>query len=200
MPCRIDDCPKPVSRPGAQLCEAHYTRIRVHGSPHVNLRDRTAVDRFWAMVGKSATCWWWLGAKNPAGYGQFFDICKPPLRCVRAHRFAYEQLRGPIPAGLVIDHLCRNPACVNPEHMETVTIGENVLRGDGIAAQHARKTTCKHGHPLSGDNLKMEATPNGRSTRRCLTCRRQNEKRRRKVTHGASCRRFQCCSPRRRRR
>lgn len=72
-------------------------------------------------------------------------------------------------------HLCRVRHCVNPAHMEPVTIRQNVLRGEGNAAQNARKTHCVHGHPLEGDNLKV--TPKG--WRVCLTCRRERKRQRR---------------------
>jgi len=84
------------------------------------------------------------------------------------HRIAWERANGPIPGGLQIDHLCRNRWCANVDHMELVTIRENVLRGMGISAMNARKTHCLRGHPLSGENLKM--TPDGR--RQCRACER----------------------------
>jgi hypothetical protein len=70
-----------------------------------------------------------------------------------AHRIVYMLLVGPIPFGYALDHLCRVRRCVNPAHLEPVTIAENVLRGEGTAARHARQTHCLRGHPLSGDNL-----------------------------------------------
>jgi hypothetical protein len=71
-------------------------------------------------------CWPWHGATLPNGYGEIWD---PVARKNRmAHRRVYELLVGPIAAGLQIDHLCRNKACVNPAHMEQVTSRENTVR------------------------------------------------------------------------
>jgi hypothetical protein len=83
-----------------------------------------------------------------------------------AHRAAWEAVNGPIPPGMVLDHLCRNPACINVNHLEAVTHRVNILRGFGTAAINARKTTCKNGHPLEGSNLCK--TMNG--SRKCRTC------------------------------
>lgn len=72
---------------------------------------------------------------------------------LRAHRAIYEALVGKIPDGLVLDHLCRITRCINPEHLEPVTVAENNLRGVGTFAQNARKIHCPNGHFYSGDNL-----------------------------------------------
>lgn len=92
-------------------------------------------------------CWLWTGAlkERAGGYGSF-QLAK--RKSVTAHRFAYRRLVGEVPAGLELDHLCRIPCCVNPAHLEPVTHRVNVLRGEGIAAEHARKTHCKESHPL----------------------------------------------------
>lgn len=93
-----------------------------------------------------SSCWFWIGAlKDEQGYGSF-QLGK--RRSVRAHVFAFTQARGPVPVGLELDHLCRVRCCVNPDHLEPVTHRENVLRGEGLAAQHARRTHCKRGHTL----------------------------------------------------
>ena len=87
-----------------------------------------------------------------------------------AHRFAYETFVGPIPEGLTIDHLCRIRHCVNPEHLEAVTDRVNILRGEGISAQHARATHCPQGHPY--DLINTYVAPDG--DRDCRDCRRQS--------------------------
>jgi hypothetical protein len=80
-------------------------------------------------------------------------------------------LVGPIPEGKQLDHLCRNRACINPEHLEPVTAKENILRGESFSAKNARKTHCIHGHELSGDNLRI--LKHGRV---CLECRRTKDR------------------------
>lgn len=110
--------------------------------------QRPAAERFWAKVELTEDCWVWTGHLR-RGYGTLMRNGEHGY----AHRFAYESLVGPIPEGLQIDHLCRNRACVNPSHMEPVTRRENILRGEGSAAKNARKTHCKRGHILSGENL-----------------------------------------------
>ena len=105
-------------------------------------------------------CWLWTGWTRGKGYGVFtVDGVHVP-----AHRFSYERWVGKIPSGAVIDHLCRVPFCVNPQHLEAVTNQENVKRGALL------KTHCPQGHPYSGDNLYLY---NGRH-RQCKTCRRDH--------------------------
>lgn len=122
-------------------------------------------ERFWAKVNKTDDCWLWT-ATTAHGYGNFrFDG-----KMVRAHRFAYTLLVGPIPAGLEIDHLCRIRACVNPFHLEPVTHRENGLRGDGVAGRRHRQTHCLRGHIF--DETNTYRTPTRPATRTCLTCQK----------------------------
>jgi len=128
-------------------------------------------DRFWSKVRQagSTDCWLWLGKIERNGYGRFWYNG----RCVFAHRFAYEDAKGPIPEGLSIDHLCRNRGCVNPSHLEAVTNRVNLLRGEGITAQLAAKTHCTKGHPFDLLNTAI----NRRGARVCIQCRRERGRR-----------------------
>lgn len=113
-------------------------------------------------------CWLWIGDCTVRGYGRF--RAKPGDKQMLAHRLSYELFVGKIPEGLVIDHKCKTLCCVNPDHLEAVTQGENVRRGD---AAKPRQTHCKYGHELS------LRTPNAWQ-RTCGVCqnRRSRERRR----------------------
>lgn len=134
----------------------------------------TPEHRFWSKVSRSDGCWLWTGSLDSGGYGRFF--LSDNRKTVRAHRFSYELLVGPIPASLTLDHLCRNRDCVNPAHLEAVTMRENVLRGETVAAINARKTHCLYGHPFDSGNTYH--TKCGR--RHCRACHVIRESIRRK--------------------
>ena len=127
--------------------------------------------RFWAKVEKTDSCWFWTGAKIQGGYGSFTD---GRGSSVPAHRLAYELLVGPIPEGLVIDHLCRTPGCVNPSHLEPVTVRENTMRGESGSARNARKTHCDNGHAFSISNTYLY--PRSSRKRRCRACKREKQR------------------------
>lgn len=130
----------------------------------------SAHDRFDAKVHPEPTsgCWLWVGAADVKGYGRLRIGGDWAL----AHRLSHERFRGPIPDGCEIDHLCRTPSCVNPDHLEAVPSRVNTLRGTGPTAVNARKTHCIHGHQLSGDNLTITG---GR--RSCRACNREQLRR-----------------------
>lgn len=157
-------------------CHRHYEFNRRTGRIRP-LPVLTTEERFWAKVSESAIpsarpdlgpCWRWTGSTNEWGYGLF----RPRGRgLMKAHRWAYEHLVGPIPDGLFLDHLCRNRPCVNPLHLEPVTNKENLARGIQPTYIHEwrrSKTHCPQGHPYSGDNLYIGK----KGDRCCRTCQR----------------------------
>ncbi len=116
----------------------------------------------------TSACWEWEAAKDRHGYGKVHW----EGRVAAAHRVVYEALIGSIPEGEQLDHLCRNPACVNPGHLEPVTSRENTRRGrNGILT-----TDCPQGHPY--DTVNTYTDPRGR--RHCRTCHREDQRRRRR--------------------
>lgn len=117
-------------------------------------------------------CWVWCGAKNTTGYGMFSH--RGRRYC--AHVFAYLLYKGPIEQGLEPDHLCRNVACANPEHLEAVTHRENVLRGCSPSAINARKTHCPQGHVYDGENLQWVFRLTGKVCRVCRACKNLAER------------------------
>ncbi len=130
-------------------------------------------ERFWAKVNKTETCWLWTAGQRSWGYGSFWDGVRK--KRWSAHRFAYELLVGGIPDGLVLDHLCRTPLCVNPEHLEPVGIRENTLRGVGPSAIHATRTSCPAGHAYDAEN-----TYEHKGKRYCRACQRKRDRERRR--------------------
>lgn len=141
-----------------------------------------SLERFWAKVDKSGPtpanrpdlgpCWNWIGAKLWSGYGYVQVGWPGKRRNIRAHRISYELAKGKIPKELEPDHLCRNRACVNPNHLEAVTRKVNVLRGIGFAAVNAKKTHCPKGHEFTKQNTYYQ---NG-GRRYCRECKLKREK------------------------
>lgn len=125
-------------------------------------KRKPLAERFWPKVEKTETCWIWRGSRQSNGYGQI-NPGGDGLAPLRAHRVAYELVRGPIPDGLILDHLCRNPACVNPDHLEPVTYRENAMRGVSPKLVSHRTGICRRGHA-------MVTLKSGR--KRCRVCAR----------------------------
>lgn len=164
--CSVEECDKPVRVQG--LCATHAYRMRRHGTTDGTGKwfRGTPEERFVRMVevDEVSGCHVWTGALSD-GYGCF--NLGDGQKSYRAHRFSYELVHGPIPEGLVLDHLCRNRACVRVEHLEAVTSRENTLRGENFSAVNARKTRCPQDHPYDEENTYL--TPDG--GRQCKRCR-----------------------------
>jgi len=126
----------------------------------------TNADRVRLSSAEDASgCWTWQRTIHREGYGQV----KIAGRTLLAHRFSYETFIGPIADGLQIDHLCRNRACVNPEHLEPVTPQDNIHRSPvAPGALNARKTQCPKGHAYDESNTYYAPS----CGRLCRTCQR----------------------------
>ena len=128
--------------------------------------SQSLAERFWQKVERhsDSECWPWRGANNGVGYGQI-RVGGRRGKQIYAHRLSYEFAKGPIPDDLTIDHLCRTPPCVNPAHLEAVTHGENLRRGDSY---WRRKTHCPRGHPYDTFNTYVKPSEGRRRCRQCL--------------------------------
>lgn len=129
--CSIDECDAtPVAR---GWCFVHYRKWLAHGD--ANFKKPTLEERLWPRIDKSGEHWIWTGGCIGTGYGTISvaGVDTP------VHRLVYELEVGPIPDGLVLDHLCRVRRCCKPEHLEPVTFRENILRGESVIAHRARR-------------------------------------------------------------
>jgi hypothetical protein len=151
----------------------------------VHAQDVLAVERFLTHVDTDGPiaknkpdlgrCWLWTGGTTPDGYGVFHYH-----KSVRAHRWLYQQVFGPVPDGLVLDHFaCDTPRCVRPTHMRPVTTRENVLRGDSASSLAAAATHCPSGHDYTTDGYVWRGI---RYCRPCRTLRMRAWRNRRKAT------------------
>jgi hypothetical protein len=122
-----------------------------------------SVKLFWAKVAKSDNCWLWTGCRNRAGYGQLHRQIDGKSLGILAHRFSYVLAYGQIPDGLTLDHLCRTHACVRPDHLEAVSMRENVQRG----ARLRTPTECPAGHLYDEANTYWQDGGRYRACRKC---------------------------------
>lgn len=160
--CQVSTCDRPSLARG--WCNMHYRRWKKTGNPLKSRRLPWPENLLRRLMFMPTGCIEFTGFRTRDGYGRVAKGSRRPS----AHRAAYELLVGQIPEGMELDHLCRNPSCVNPGHLEPVTPRENTLRSDNPAALNARKTHCKQGHEFTDENTYR--TPGGR--RECRTCTR----------------------------
>jgi hypothetical protein len=129
------------------------------------------------VIDRATGCLLWTGYCNPEGYGRVW-VGRPIRRLDYAHRLMYQLFAGSIPDGMQLDHLCRNPQCASPAHLEVVTHRENLLRGTGYSARNAAKTHCPSGHAYDAANTYFRP---GTGHRLCRECVRNHSRRRRAV-------------------
>ena len=126
-------------------------------------------------------CWLWKLCTAGHGYalltiGRRSDGTR---KRVAGHVLSYVHFKGPIPEGLELDHKCRTPSCVNPDHLEPVTHQENMRRGFGASGLNYRKTSCKWGHLFDENNTFIYRHPSGRVSRRCKECNNERQRKKR---------------------
>lgn len=148
-----------------------------------NYRDQRVPYSERCLPEPMSGCWLWMGKVEPSGYGRAWSR-ESPRRPVMAHRAVYEELRGPVPMGLTLDHKCRVRSCVNPDHLEPCTMRVNTLRGRTLPAENSRRTACPQGHPY--DLFYANGTRGCRACRRGVYARyRMRKKLSRLITPGA---------------
>lgn len=166
-PCDVPGCRRRYY--GRGLCHMHYQRWHKHGEAAIPCRVPVVLlpEIAKLLARRSITdagCWQWTGGTNGVGYG----VVTVRYRRYYVHRLSYQLAAGFVPTGLVIDHLCRNTSCLNPEHLEPVTHAQNVRRSPLVGA----KAHCRHGHAFTPENTYV--SPAG--ARQCRACLRRRSR------------------------
>lgn len=152
---------------------------RLRSDPRPTWTDVEILARMFSrvVVDTETGCWLWVGLRTAQGYG----FLRAGGRTQAVHRVSYTLLVGPIPMNLTIDHLCRTRCCLNPDHLEVVTLEENVRRGwkanRDRPSREREKVCCPRGHLYSEENTYLDK----RGWRKCRTCIRERQARRRLV-------------------
>ena len=136
----------------------------------IGISSMTEEERFWSKVDKNGpqvegvegNCWIWLAHLDKDGYGRFVYDGSDRM----AHRWSFRQ-ENDLNDDLTLDHLCRTRNCVRPSHLEQVTTQENILRGEGLPAQNAKKEFCSRGHEFTPENTGKQS-----KGRYCIACKR----------------------------
>lgn len=132
-------------------------------------------EKFWSKVDKSSGCWQWTGSKNANGYGYIARTKTEPT--LLAHRVSLRVHGTEIPSGLVVDHICRNRACVNPKHLRVVTRLVNTFENsESFVVKNKAKTHCPKGHEYAGENVRHYRSGGGHTSRTCMACCRARAK------------------------
>lgn len=139
--CTIEDCAEFAK--GQGMCNKHYLRVRKYGDPHFSRAYLDPKEAFKANTRFDGNCLIWTAHRTPDGYGRF-NVGGG--RRMLTHRFAWETEVGPIPEGLLLDHICRNPACCNVRHLRLVTNKQNCENVEGPRTDSASGFLGVHKH------------------------------------------------------
>ena len=159
--CTISDCPRPHEARG--YCRSHYARFMKHGDPLAGRNRTTSPEASFAartVRDEDTGCLLWTGNKLPKGYGQIWD----GTTNIYAHRYAWERVNGPIPAGMKLDHRDHcSPSCCEVAHLRLATNAENLQNRSGAATVN-RSTGIRNVYP-EGNRFRVQATRGGKSYR-----------------------------------
>lgn len=177
--CKVPGCTKEAGTRG--LCTMHYSRNRREALGVARPERYQVVDPLAKILSNIDVgfCWEWNRKLNNRGYG----VTNVNKKRWYVHRLMWTLMVGPIPDGMEIDHMCRNRACCNPEHLDLVTGQVNTLRGVSPASSHAKRDECSYGHEYTAETMHVV-----RGARRCRICERRRDKERyeRKKARAAS--------------
>lgn len=168
--CSVSDCSNLVVARG--WCGKHYQRWVKFGDPDRTKNIPRGADPaehldFYLPDRPEEGCWQWQGTLSTKGQ---YAVANIHGKQVKAHVLAYEKWMAPVPEGLELDHLCKNPQCCRPAHLEPVTPHENRARSNNPSAINGRKTHCIHGHEFTPENTLLRRTPGNGTGRTCRTC------------------------------